>query len=325
VGVVAALLVGALLILIAGEDPVASYRAMWKGAFGGGRQLTDTIVKACPLLLVGLGLSVAFNARQWNIGGEGQYYMGALMGGFVGLTFSHWSAWALVPAMMLGGVLGGTVWAAIPALLKVKRGMSEIISSLMLNYIAVLIMEYMARVPLQEPGGYLPESAQFVAAARMPRLLGGRVHIGVVIAVLLVPAVYVLIWRTPIGFRLRMVGWNADAARFAGVSVSSSIFMALLFSGALAGLAGLVEVSYLITRLKGEISGNYGFNGILVALLGRMHPVGVLVASVLFAALTIGAQAMHTFSGLPISLAQAIQALIVLFVLAADAVARSWL
>jgi simple sugar transport system permease protein len=322
---VSALLVGALLILIAGEDPFSSYRAMWEGAFGGGRQLTDTIVMACPLLLIGLGLSVAFNARQWNIGGEGQYYMGALLGGFIGLTFSHWSAWALVPAMMVGGGLGGMLWAAIPALLKVKRGMSEIISSLMLNYIAVLIMEYTARVPLQEPGGYLPESAQFVDAARIPRLFGGRIHIGVVIALLLVPAVYVLIWRTPIGFRLRMVGWNADAARFAGVSVPSSIFLALLFSGALAGLAGLVEVSYLITRLKSDISGNYGFNGILVALLGRMHPAGVLVASVLFAALTIGAQAMHTLSGLPISLAQAIQALIVLFVLAADAVARRWL
>jgi len=322
IGMVGGLLVGAVLIFIAGQDPLEAYKVMLAGAFGGSRQWTETVLKACPLLLIGLGLSVSFHCRTWNIGAEGQYYIGALVGGVIGLTFPGWPAAVLIPAMLLGGVAGGVLWSAIPAVLKVKQGMSEIVSTLMLNYIAVLIVEYVSRGPLQDPGGYLPETAQFVKAARIPRLFGSRIHVGVAIAVLLVPAVYFLVWRTPLGFKLRMVGYNPDAARFAGVRTKSSVLFALLFSGALAGMAGLIEVSYSVTRLKGAISGNYGFNGILVALLGRMNPFGVLVAAVLFAALTIGAQAMHTLSGLPIAIAQAIQALVVLLVLAADATAR---
>jgi simple sugar transport system permease protein len=322
VGVLAALLVGAVLIRIAGQNPWQAYGTMLKGAFGGERQWTETILKMCPLLLIGLGLSVSFHCRTWNIGAEGQYYIGALVGGVVGLAFPGWPAFVLIPAMLAGGLLGGVLWSAIPAILKVKQGMSEIISTLMLNYIAVLIVEYVSRGPLQEPGGYLPETAQFVKAARIPRLFGSRIHVGVLIAILLVPAVYFLIWRTPIGFRIRMVGQNPDAARFAGVRTNSSVFFTMLFSGALAGMAGLIEVSSSITRLKGAISGNYGFNGILVALLGRLNPYGVLVAAVLFAGLTIGAESMHTLSGLPIAIAQAIQALVVLFVLAADAIVR---
>ncbi|HBY94207.1 MAG TPA: ABC transporter permease [Chloroflexi bacterium] len=294
---------------------------MLKGAFGGWRQIQETVLKAVPLVLVGLGLSVALRCRMWNIGGEGQYFMGALFGGVVALTFPTWPAWALIPTMIIAGVLGGAFWAAIPAWLKIRRGMNEIISTLMLNYIAVLFMEYVARGPLQEPGGYLPESAQFVAAARMP-VIYGRLHLGVLLALLLAPFCYLLIWRTPLGFRLRAVGSQPKVARAAGIDPARSIAFALIFSGALAGLAGIIEVSYLHTRLKGAISGGYGYSGVLVALLSRMHPLGVLVVGVFFAALTIGAEAMHVLAQVPAALADAIQALVVLFVLAADALAR---
>ena len=318
-GVVVGLGIGALLMLIAGANPLAAYAVMAHGAFGGQRQIEETLLKTAPLLLMGLGLTAAFRARVWNIGGEGQYYIGALVGGAIALTFPGWPRPLLIAAMLIGGVVGGILWALIAGLLKVRRGMSEIISTLMLNYIAILFVQYMARGPLQQPGGYLPESAQFVQAARMPILLGNRIHLGVLLAFLFVPIVYALLWLTPLGFRLRAVGSRASVARYAGISVEKIILFAMAFSGALAGLAGIIEVSSLHTRLKGDISGGYGFSGILVALLGRMHPVGVAIASLFFAALTIGAQTMHVVYGLPDALAGAIQAIVVLCVLAADA------
>lgn len=316
------LLIGALLILLTNHSPVVAYSAMLDGAFGGPRQLTETILKASPLLLMGLGLTAAFRARIWNIGGEGQYFMGALCGSTVALFFPEWPRPLLLAAMLLAGAAGGMLWALIPAALKIKRGMNEIISTLMLNYIAVLVVQYMARGPLQEPGGYLPESAQFVRAARMPGLFGTRIHLGVLAPVLFVPVLYALLWSTPLGFQIRAVGSRNSVARYAGIRVEWIILFVLLFSGALAGLTGLIEVSSLHSRLKGEISGGYGFSGILVALLGRLHPLGVAVASVFFAALLIGAQSMHVVSGLPAALADAIQAVVVLSVLAADALAR---
>jgi general nucleoside transport system permease protein len=321
-GVIAGLAIGALLILIAGANPIEAYAVMLKGAFGGPRQIEETLLKTAPLLLMGLGLTVAFRARVWNIGGEGQYYIGALIGGTIALVCPGWPRPLLIAAMLLGGVAGGILWALIPGLLKVRRGMSEIISTLMLNYIAILLVQYVARGPLQQPGGYLPESAQFVQAARMPILAGARIHLGVFLALLFIPIVYVLIWSTPLGFRLRAVGSRASVARYAGISVERIILFAFCFSGALAGMAGIIEVSSLHTRLKGDISGGYGFSGILVALLGRMHPVGVAIAALFFAALTIGAQTMHVVYGLPDALAGAIQAIVVLCVLAADALVR---
>lgn len=321
-GALIAFLIGAVLIQLAGSDPLVAYTAMVRGAFGGSRQLTETILKATPMLLVALGLTVAFKARVWNIGAEGQYFMGALLGSVIALNFPTLPAIILIPAMLLAGIIGGALWGLIPALLRTKRGMSEIISTLMLNYVAILIVEYVSRAPLRDPNGFLPETAQFVDSARLPGLFGSRIHIGVLIALALVPVVQMLIWRTPIGFRLRAIGSRASVARFAGIDVEAGIIFVLLFSGALAGLAGIMEVSYLHSRLKSAISGGYGFSGILVALLGRLHPVGVLFAAIFFSALSIGANTMHTLTGLPATLADAIQALVVLFVLGVDAYFR---
>jgi simple sugar transport system permease protein len=322
-GVLAGLAIGALLILLAGANPVEAYATMMRGAFGGRRQIEETLLKTAPLLLMGLGLTAAFRARVWNIGGEGQYYMGALAGGVIALNFAdQWPRPLLIVAMLLAGAIGGALWAAVAGLFRIRRGINEIISTLMLNYIAILFMEYVARGPLQEPGGYLPESAQLAAAARLPTLFGSRVHIGVIIALVMIPLVYALLWSTPLGFRLRAVGSRTSVARYAGIKVERLIMFALMFSGALGGLAGIIEVSSLHTRLKGGISGDYGFSGILVALLGRMHPVGVAVAAVFFAALTIGAQSMHVVYQLPVALAGAVQAVVVLCVLAADAIAH---
>lgn len=317
------LLIGAVMILIAGANPLTAYGVVLRGAFGGVRQLTETAIKAAPLLLVGLGLTAAFRSRVWNIGGEGQFYMGALLGGVVALFLPTLPRPLLLLTMLLAGALGGALWALIPGVLKIKRGMNEIISTLMLNYIAILLMQYLVRGPLQEPGGYLPVSAQLSPVTRLPVLIPGtRIHIGVLIAVLFIPVVYGLLWHTPLGFRLRATGSRASVARYAGMNVARITLFALSFSGALAGLAGIIEVSTLHTRLKGDISGGYGFSAILVALLGRMHPLGVAAAAIFFSALIIGAQSMHIVLGLPAALADAIQAVIVLSVLAADAIAR---
>jgi simple sugar transport system permease protein len=321
-GAVVGLVIGGLLMLIADANPIVAYKTMFEGAFGGQRQIVETLLKAHPLLVIGLGLGAAFRARVWNIGGEGQYYIGALLGGVVALYLPHWPRPLLLTTMLLAGVVGGAIWAALAAGLKVEFGMSEIISTLMLNYIAVLFVTYLARGPLQEPGGYLPVSAPIDQAARLPRLFGTRLHAALPVAVLLVPVIYYLLWHTPLGFRLRAVGSRASVAEYAGISVERSVVTALLLSGGLAGLAGIVEISTLHYRLKAGISGGYGFSAILVALLGRMNPFGVAVSAILFAALVVGAETMHVVAGLPPQLAQAIQAVIVLSVLAVDALAH---
>jgi simple sugar transport system permease protein len=322
-GILLGLLVGAVLIRLAGAAPIGAYRAMIDGAFGGSRQITETLLKVGPLLIMGLGLTVAFRCKMWNIGGEGQYWMGGLLGTTVGLAFQdRLPATILIPAMLLAGVVGGALWAGLAALLKVKRGINEIITTIMLNFIARFFVLFLVREPMKDPDSFLPQSVQLLAPARMPTLFGTRVHIGVLLALLLVPMVHLLLWRMPLGFRIRAIGSSPSVARYAGMSVAFGTAFALMFSGALAGLTGVIEVSALHTRLKDGISGGFGFSGILVALLGRLHPVGVLFAALFFAALTIGAQSMHSTYGLPIALTQVIQALIVLFVLAADVLAR---
>ncbi len=322
-GAAAGLLIGAIPIWLSGANPLTAYAVMFAGAFGGTRQLTETLLKVGPLLLMSLGLTVAFRGRVWNIGGEGQYFIGALTGTVVGLFLQNsLPGFILIPLMLVAGMLGGALWAGLAALLKIRFGINEIIATLMLNYIAQYIILYVARVPLKDPDSFLPQSAQLLSPARMFTLAGTRIHIGVIIALLLIPVIYLLLWKTPLGFRIRAIGSNPNVAYHAGMNVVWGLAFALLFSGALAGLTGIIEVSALYTRLKGDISGDYGFTGILVALLGRLHPVGVLFAAIFFAALTIGAQTMHSVYGLPIALAQVIQGIVVLFVLAADALAR---
>jgi ABC-type uncharacterized transport system permease subunit len=319
VGVLVGIFIGAVLIWITGADPLQAYSAMFKGAFGGQRQITATLLKTCPILLIGLGMTVAFRARVWNIGGEGQYYLGALFGGLVALYLFNLPQPLLWIALLLAGILGGMLWAFIPAMLKIRFGMNEIISTLMLNYIAVLLMTYLTRGPLQEPGGVLPNSAKFDPATQLPEIPGTHIHLGVLLAFILVPLVYVLLWKTPLGFKLRAVGSRASVAQYAGISVNRAIMTAMLISGGLAGLAGIIEVLMIHTRLKSTISGGYGFTAVLVALLGRTNPFGVMLASFFFAALIIGAQTMNVLYGLPPELADAIQAVIVLSVMGIDA------
>lgn len=322
-GAIVGLMIGAAIIAASGIDPLAAYGAMIRGALGGVRPLTETVLKATPLVIMGLGLTIAFRCRIWNIGGEGQYFAGALAGALVGLLGqASLPAWLLVPLMLLAGIAGGALWAALAAWLKLAFDVNEIIATIMLNFVALYTLAYLARGPLRDPAGYLPQSAKLDAVARMPTLPGSRIHLGVLIALLLVPAVYVLLWRTTLGFRLRATGAGASVAAATGTNVKAAFAIAFVASGALAGLAGIIEVSALHGRLKDGISGEYGFTGILVALLGRLHPAGVLLAALFFAILSIGSQSMHSSLGVPIALAQLLQVVVILVVLVADALGR---
>lgn len=321
-GALLALLLGGVLLQLSGANPVQAYQVMFMGAFGGVRQWTETLLKATPLLIIGLGMTIAFRCRVWNIGAEGQYYIGALCGSLIALTCPILPAGVLIPLMLMAGVFGGALWSAIAGALYLLRGIDLIICTLMLNYIGVLLVQYAARVPLRQSDGFLPESAQFSSKAQIPILFGTRLHWGMAIALLLVVGVYLLLWHTPLGFHLRVVGSRLSVARSVGINTSRSILVALMMSGGLAGLAGVIEVSYTYTRLKGEISDSYGFSGILVALLGQLHPIGVLIAAILFSALMVGAQSLNVTLQIPASAAQVIQALVVLFVLAGSALAN---
>jgi simple sugar transport system permease protein len=321
-GVLAALLLSSILIALSGVSPLAAYGALVTGAVGGPRQITETLLKATPILIIALGLTVAFRARVWNIGAEGQYHLGALLAGTLALTFPQLPAWVMIPAMAVAGIVGGLLWSALAGLLLLKRGVNLIICTLMLNYIGILLVQYVARAPLRDPDGFLPETARFVGAAQLPRLFGSRLHVGVLLALVLVGLTYVLLWRTPLGFRLRAVGASSSVALNVGMAPSRYLLMALLISGALAGLAGMVEVSYTYTRLKPSISDGYGFTGILVALLGQLSPMGCLVAALLFSALVVGAQALNVSLQVPAAVAGVLQALLVLGVLAGGAIAK---
>jgi ABC-type uncharacterized transport system permease subunit len=325
VGAAVGIVVGALIIAASGADPLASYAAVARGALGGPRPLTETVLKATPIVIMGLGLVVAFRCRIWNIGGEGQYFAGALAGTVVGLVGqASLPAWLLIPMMLLAGIAGGALWAALAAWLKLAFEVNEIIATIMLNFVALYTVSYLARGPLRDPAGYLPQSARLEEVARLPTLPGSRIHLGVLIALLLVPAIYFLLWKTTAGFRLRAIGSSARVARATGINVRVGVALAFLTSGALAGLTGIIEVSALHSRLKDSISGDYGFTGILVALLGRLHPVGVLLAGAFLAILTIGTQSMHSGLGLPMALSQVLQVVVILVVLVADALARRW-
>jgi ABC-type uncharacterized transport system permease subunit len=319
-GILIALVLSGILIALNGVNPLVAYATLLQGAFGGPRQITETLLKTTPILIIALGLTVAFRARVWNIGAEGQYHIGALLGGAIALLFPTLPGIILIPLMLGAGILGGILWSGLAGLLYLKRGVNLIICTLMLNYIGVLLVQYAARVPLRDPDGFLPESAKFVDAAQLPRLFDSRLHIGVLIALLLVGGTYLLLWRTPLGFRLRAVGAQLSVAKSVGINTQRHIFTALMISGALAGLAGVIEVSYTYTRLKQNISDGYGFTGILVALLGQLNPIGVLIAAVLFSALSVGAQSLNVSLQVPSAVAGVLQALLVLGVLAGGAI-----
>lgn len=314
--VLAALVLGALFILALGANPIRAYQAILIGAFGNLNALTETLVKAAPLLLSGVGLAIAYRANFWNIGAEGQIFMGGLFGAWFALTLGKNMPTALVvPLELLCAFAGGAIWGLIPAWLKVRRGIDEIITTIMFNYIAVLFVNWMIHDPLRDPSAGFPRTSMLPEAAQLPILIERtRLHIGVVLALVIVLILQYLLWRTPLGFHLRAVGDNREAARYGGINVGRTILISMLISGGLAGVAGMVQVAGLHFRVIEDISDGIGFTAIAVTLLANNQPVALLLSSFVLAGLDVGANAMQYRANVPVAVVDLIQGLVILFV-----------
>jgi len=324
----AALIVGAIMLLLLKVNPIEAYAAMWEGAFGSQNALAETLVKATPLLLVGLGICISFRGDVINIGGEGQMIVGAILGTLVGITLVDWPGWAVIPVALLTGFLGGAIWGGIPGFLKAYFRVNEILSTVMMNAIAVQLMNFLLRGPMIDPSqaelaSKIPQTARLAEAFRLPRWIPTRLHLGALIAVVLAVLVYILLWRTTWGYRIRAVGQNPDASRYAGVKVKNYVVLALVLSGAFAGLAGVMQVYGVNYRMITDgsasgFTGSAGFNGIVAALFGQLHPIGTIPASILFGALLVGANKMQRVVQVPSALITALNGLVVVFVVSSE-------
>jgi simple sugar transport system permease protein len=323
-----ALLVGAGMLLALGVNPLQAYGAMVQGAFGNISGFTQTLVKATPLLLVGLGVTIAFRGGVINIGGEGQILVGGLAATALAVGFPTLSGWILLPACMLGATLAGAIWGGIPGILKARMGVNEILSTVMMNAIALQLANYLLRGPMIDPeeierGTRIAQSALLPAQVWLPRLIPRTLlHSGAVLAVILAIMVYIFLWRTTTGYRIRAVGLNALASRYAGIQVPVFQALALILGGAFAGLAGGIEVLGIQHRMVEGMSGGYGFSGIVAALFGKLHPLGLIPASVLFGGLLVGGDRMQRAMQVPSAMIMALMGLVVLFVVSSEIWAR---
>jgi general nucleoside transport system permease protein len=317
---VLALIMGGIMLALAGANPFTTYRAMLEGAFGSRYAVSETFVKAIPLMLTGLGVSIAFRMLFWNIGAEGQLAMGAFAAAGVALFVSDKvPAWSVLPLVMLAGFAAGAAWGFIPAALKARLGVNEIITTLMMNYIAILWIQYLFYGPWKDPRGFgFPGTAEFPEAAWLPRFFGTRVHLGLVIAIVAAFIIWLVLSRTKWGYEIRVIGENRNAARYAGISTSRNIIFVMLLSAGLAGLAGMAEVAGISHRLQQGITVGYGYTAIIVAWLAKLNPWAVLLVSVLMAGLLVGGDQIQISMGLPASVALVLQGIILFLVLGGE-------
>jgi len=318
-----ALLVIALVFWGYGVDPLLAYKRIFTGAFGSLYGLSETTVKAIPLMLCGVGLAVAFKALVWNIGAEGQLLIGAICATWVALyVLPDAPAVVLLPSMFAAGFLGGALWAIIPAILKAKLRANEVITSLMMVYIASNLVNYLVYGPWKgaEEWGF-PYSSKFPAAAQLPTLFNTRIHYPtLVLALILALLAYVLVMGTKLGYEIRVTGENPEAARYAGIDYFKTVMLVMLISGGLAGLAGVGEVAGIHHRLRYPqgISPGYGFTAIIVAWLGRLNPLAIILTSLLFGGLLVGGDALQVALGLPMATINIFNGVILLFILGGE-------
>jgi general nucleoside transport system permease protein len=312
--------IGTCLFMILGKDPVKGLYVFFVEPVKSLYALSELAMKATPLLLIALGLSVCFRSNVWNIGAEGQFILGAVFAGGVamqaGPTTSHW----IVLPILLAGVLGGMCWAAIVALLRDRFNANEILVSLMLVYVADMVLNYLVYGPWKDPAGYnFPQTITFAAATKIPRLVDGfRTNIGVIIALLAAAGFWVLLFRTYLGFQLQVGGLAPAAARYAGFSSRRALWTALLLSGGMAGLAGALDVAGPLGQLTPHVPAGYGFAAIIVAYVGRLHPVGTIFSAILMSMFYIGGELAQSRLGLPKSLTGVFQGLLLFTLLACD-------
>lgn len=314
-----ALVSGAAAFALLGADWVQAYAAMAAGALGSAQGRMDVLIKAAPLIFTGLAVALCCRLKAWNIGAEGQFVFGAVGVALAGLRlFPGGGAW-LLPACLAGGAALGALWAAIPALLKTRCGVNEILSTLLLNYVAVIFMEHLYFGPWRDPAGFgFPGTAELPEAAWLPLWPGTRLHLGLALALACAVLLWLALERTRFGFQCRVLGQNPEAARYAGFNVDRLTLTAFLFSGALAGLAGACEVLGVQHRLQEGLASGVGFHGVIVAFLARLHPLGVPAAALFLAAILVGGDQLQTALGLPGAVVRILEAALLFGVLAGD-------
>jgi len=318
-----ALIVGGILLKAVKADPIKTYKAMALGAFGTRYAISETLVKAIPLMLCGLAVSMAFRMLFWNIGAEGQLAMGGIAAAGVALfvtpRLTNAPVWLVLLLIAAAGFVAGALWGLIPALLKAYVRVNEIITTLMLNYIAILMVEYLFYGPWKDPKGYgFPGTAEFPRAAWLPRFGGTRVHWGLVFAILAALVIWLVLARTRWGYEIRVIGENPRAAAYAGISIVRNILLIMFLSGGLAGLAGMAEVTGIAHRLTKGLTVGYGFTAIIVAWLAKLNPWGVIVVAILLAGLLVGGDQIQITMGLPASAALILQGAILFFMLGGE-------
>ncbi len=292
-----------------GADMFEGYTALFKGAFGSVGAISETLVKMVPLLIISMGLLMAYRAGVWNIGAEGQFYSGALMATVVGLYFQAPFPIPLI-LMLIGGFLGGLIWGFIPGFLKAKFGMNEILTTLMLNYVIAYFISYLLYNPLMDPASVVPQTTYITQDSWMPRLLAGtRLHVGIIIALLWSVLTFILVRKTTLGYSISVTR-NVKCARYSGINVAKYIIIAMVLSGAFAGLAGGIEVSAIHHRLRGDISPGYGFIGVLIAVMGNLNVVWVTLVAFIYSGIMVGSSAMQIVTGVHTSISFIIQGII---------------
>lgn len=334
ISVLLAMLVGSLIILASGHDPIAAFAALFKGSFGSPKAFGDTLLKSTPLIFTGLAVAYGFRAGLFNIGAEGQLFMGGLAATAFGLYVTG-LPWAVtVTVMLLLSMLAGAAWAFIPAILKARIGAHEVITTMMFTYIARYFVSYLVVGPMKEPG-QIPQTPMIPTDAQLPRFQSlvseatiqavpflklGRAHLGIIVAIVVAIVIWLILKYTTLGYENRAVGFNRWASENAGISVQWTTVKALCISGALAGLAGSVEVMGVHQRLHDSFSSGFGFTGIAVALLAKNHPLAVIPAALLFGALSAGAGTMQFEADVSQKIILVIQALVIFFVAAEEIV-----
>ncbi len=329
--IITAVIVGGLIIFVVGGDPIRAYLGLAEGAFGSVSALSETSVWATPYIFAGLAVALAFKGGLFNIGAEGQLAFGAVASALVGYALPGWlhtsiPAYIHIPLTVGAGLIAGAIWAAIPGALKAYTGGHEVINTIMMNYIALNITSFLLNGPMRDPDplNLSARTPEIAASARIPPIFatgGLRFHWGFILALVAAVIIWWLLWKTTTGFEIRTVGSNPDAGKYAGINVKRTIVLTMAISGALAGLAGAIEVTALNYRHELGFSVGYGFDAIAIALLGKTNPFGVILAAILFGAMRNGGTRMQFLTQIPVDIISVIQALILLFV-AADAIVR---
>ena len=323
IALAAALAVSALLMLSAGANVGEAFGALFGGGFGSSKALLETLVESTPLMLTGLAATLAFRAQIWNIGAEGQLAAGAMFSFWAAMNLAFLPGPVLFVAIVLAGFLGGALCGWIPGYLKARLHANEIIVTVMMNYIVRYALSFMLAGPWKDPSSFYLQSSMIPDRSNFPLLVpGSRLHAGFAIALVIAVVFYLLLFRTSFGYSVRALGLNPTAARFKGLPIQRIVIVVMALSGGVAGLAGAGELAGLQYRLRLDIFANYGFTGIIIAMLANLHPLGVIVAAIFFGGLVNGSLGMQITTGVPVSIIYVIQAVVLLFLLAAQVISR---